>query len=244
MSLFARSGGTTFHTTGWRANRRRSPLSIGACLLLTTCATTADDSQRPIEPGSAGPATPPTGARGPGEGDSDFVLSRESRAQAKASEQVVLHIGDKWWKFRADYLKVPEGEMHERDSNISSEHAPQGFWDQQTATETVNIWGSLCNECHGGRRRLKDALSMPPPPSDWGTGEGLFFGNRRTYATVFSTINLGGPPRDGKRSKMPAWTGKLAREQMWALLYFLEYQSGGIEGQFPPSLYPRPLQSN
>jgi mono/diheme cytochrome c family protein len=85
---------------------------------------------------------------------------------------------------------------------------------------------------------------MPPPPSDWGTGEGLFFGNRRSYATVFSTINLGGPPRDGKRSKMPAWTGKLAREQMWALLYFLEYQSGGIEGQFPPSLYPRPLQSN
>jgi hypothetical protein len=24
-----------------------------------------------------------------------------------------------------------------------------------------------------------------------------------------------------------------------ALLYFIEYQSGGIEGRFPPSLYPR-----
>jgi hypothetical protein len=26
---------------------------------------------------------------------------------------------------------------------------------------------------------------------------------------------------------------------IWALLYFLEYQSGGIEGRFPPSLYPK-----
>jgi hypothetical protein len=38
---------------------------------------------------------------------------------------------------------------------------------------------------------------------------------------------------------MPPWRGKLAREEIWALLYFLEYQSGGIEGRFPPSLYPR-----
>jgi hypothetical protein len=38
---------------------------------------------------------------------------------------------------------------------------------------------------------------------------------------------------------MPAWRGRLAREQIWAILYFLEFQSGGIEGRFPPSLYPR-----
>jgi len=38
---------------------------------------------------------------------------------------------------------------------------------------------------------------------------------------------------------MIAWKKELSREQIWALLYFLEYQSGGIEGRFPPSLYPR-----
>ena len=38
---------------------------------------------------------------------------------------------------------------------------------------------------------------------------------------------------------MPAWRGKLSKEQIWALIYFVEYQSGGIEGRFPPSLYPR-----
>ena len=35
---------------------------------------------------------------------------------------------------------------------------------------------------------------------------------------------------------MPAWRGKLSKEQIWALIYFVEYQSGGIEGRFPPSL--------
>ena len=34
-------------------------------------------------------------------------------------------------------------------------------------------------------------------------------------------------------------TTTATREQIWALLYFLEFQSGGIEGRFPPSLYPR-----
>ncbi len=38
---------------------------------------------------------------------------------------------------------------------------------------------------------------------------------------------------------MPAWRGKLSKEQIWALIYFIEFQSGGIEGRFPPSLYPR-----
>jgi mono/diheme cytochrome c family protein len=212
------------------------PLSI---FLALGCATTADDQQRTIEPPSAeGPAATGRAA------DKDFVLSRESDSAPKpVTDQAPLHIGDKWWAFRADYLKMTEEEVRARDSAISTVQAPQGFWDKQTATETVHIWGSLCNECHGGRRRLKDALGMPPPPEGWGKGDGLFFGNRRDYAAVFATVNYGGPASNGKRSPMPAWTGKLAREQMWALLYFLEFQSGGIEGKFPPSLYPRPLQS-
>ena len=82
-------------------------------------------------------------------------------------------------------------------------------------------------------------MKMPPPPAGWGRGDGLFFGNRRPYETLFHVVYNGGPERNGKRSEMPAWKGKLAKEQIWAILYFLEYQSGGIEGRFPPSLYPR-----
>jgi hypothetical protein len=80
---------------------------------------------------------------------------------------------------------------------------------------------------------------MPPPPLKWGKGEGLFFGQRRPYADVFGVIYKGGPERNGEKSEMPSWKGKLAKEMIWSLLYFLEYQSGGIEGRFAPSLYPR-----
>ena len=218
-------------------------------MCVSACATApATDDQHTIEPGTGNTTMPASGA-GAGAtpakpaGEGDFVLSRESTSASKpAADANTLHIGEKWWTFRAEHLKVREADVKERDAAISERQAPANFWDKQTATETVAIWGSLCNECHGGRRRLKDALSMPPPPAGWGRGDGLFFGNRRDYAAVFATVNLGGPERNGKRSQMPPWIGKLAKEQMWALLYFLEFQSGGIEGKFPPSLYPRPLQ--
>jgi hypothetical protein len=79
---------------------------------------------------------------------------------------------------------------------------------------------------------------MPAPPPNWGQGEGIFFGNRRQYSELFNTVSNGGPKHEGKVA-MPSWKTVLAKEQIWALLYFLEYQSGGIEGRFPPSLYPR-----
>ena len=101
------------------------------------------------------------------------------------------------------------------------------------------MWTVLCNECHGGRRDVRDALEMPAPAATWGDGSGLFFGNRRTYRHVFDVVYHGGPARDRGRAAMPAWKHILSNEMIWALLYFLEYQSGGIEGAFPPSLYPR-----
>jgi mono/diheme cytochrome c family protein len=168
-----------------------------------------------------------------------FVLSREPAAEEKPPSEESLHIGDKWWRFRGSFLKMNESQVHERDSAVSTKEAPAGFWDPQTALETVAIWSGLCNQCHGGRRHQQDAVSMPPPPPNWGQGEGLFFGNRRQYAEVFATVSNGGPKRGEGKVAMPSWRTVLAREQIWALLYFLEYQSGGIEGRFPPSLYPR-----
>jgi hypothetical protein len=80
---------------------------------------------------------------------------------------------------------------------------------------------------------------MPPPGSGWGTGEGLFFGARRAYRQLFEIVETGGPVRQSGRAEMPAWGHVLSAEMIWALLYFLEYQSGGVESRFPPSLYPR-----
>lgn len=173
--------------------------------------------------------------------DSAFVLSRTPpvAAAARPVEKPPVHVGDGWWPFRADFLKATESAARDRDNDISERQAPGGFWDLQTSVETISIWTTFCNECHGGRRKMEDVVRMPNPGPNWGRGEGLFFGLRRPYAEIFRIIYNGKIEREGNRWKMPAWRGKLSKEQIWALIYFVEFQSGGIEGRFPPSLYPR-----
>lgn len=206
---------------------------VGLATLLTACA--APQQERTIEPtvGAQAAATPAAAD------DRTFVLSRARARTVPNAETVDLNIGDKWWRFRGEFLRLNEAQTRARDTEVSEVQAPEHFWDQQTSVEAISVWTAVCNECHGGRRKMEDALSMPPPPSDWGRGEGLFFGARRRYADVFNTIYRGGPERKGVKSEMPAWRGKISKELIWSILYFLEYQSGGIEGRFPPSLYPR-----
>jgi len=200
-------------------------ISVGACATSAPPAT--------IEPPDN--SVPGTSVSGD---DRAFVLSR-TRTGGGRVPGVQLNIAERWWPFRADFLRSNEARVKARDEEISEVMAPEGFWDTQTSVEAVSVWSAVCNECHGGRRRMEDAVVMPVPPPEWGRGDGLFFGARRRYADVFNTIYRGGPERRGVRSEMPAWRGKLPKELIWALLYFLEYQSGGIEGRFPPSLYPR-----
>jgi hypothetical protein len=190
-------------------------------------------------PSSRGERRPPR--RGRGRATSCSSRGHESRP---GEEQPRCHLtGDDWWRFRASSCACsPPG--RERDAGSPSGSRRPMFWDQQTAVEAATVWGSLCNECHGGRRAIRDAMNMPPPPSSWGRGTGLFFGQRKSYEALFTIVSGGGPERNGKKSEMPAWRGRLAREQIWAILYFLEYQSGGIEGRFPPSLYPRQSDNN
>lgn len=182
----------------------------------------------------------PTSPAGDGSGGDGFVLSRApSRSPGVAPGDIPIHLSASWFEVRAKHLGIDVETARARDAAMSTVAGPPAFWDAQTAIEAVSVWSALCNECHGGRRRESDALRMPPPPVGWGTGEGLFFGARRPYEDIFGVISLGGPPRNGVPSEMPAWRDKLAHEQIWSLIYFLEFQSGGIEGRFPPSLYPR-----
>lgn len=199
----------------------------GACALVACAAPTPTRTIEPTSPGSA-PA-----------GDEGFVLSRQRTTEAAVPGDIVVHLDAKWFEVRAPYLGLDVSAARTRDEAISTQSAPDRFWDEQTASEAVSIWSALCNECHGGRRRVKDAMTMPQPPAGWGRGDGLFFGARRPYREIFGVISLGGPIRNNVPSEMPAWQDKLSHEQIWSLIYFLEFQSGGIEGRFPPSLYPR-----
>jgi hypothetical protein len=194
--------------------------------------TTAEPDSALIASGSD-PAAP----GGPTDG---FVYSREPRGQeAGEGAHLPIHINESWWAFRAQFLGITEAEAQKRDAALSRVRAPADFWDAQTSIEAVSVWSVLCNECHGGRRSVEDAREMPEPAPAWGDGEGLFFGNRRSYRHMFDVVEGGGPKREAGRAEMPAWRNILPTEMRWALLYFLEYQSGGIESRFPPSLYPR-----
>jgi hypothetical protein len=210
------------------ARLTRLAVSLAAAAALSGCAATAP-AEKTIEP-TAAP-------------DTSFVLSRDPGPARKVelanANLGQVHVADLWWPFRGGYLKVGEAAARDRDGEISEKQAPSDFWDEQSAVETIYIWGTFCNECHGGRRRMEDVVKMPGPAASWGRGDGLFFGIRRPYADIFRTISNGKIEKEGNRWKMPAWRGKLAKEQIWALIYFIEYQSGGIEGRFPPSLYPR-----
>jgi hypothetical protein len=197
---------------------------LAASSLVAACASTPV-VEKTIEPSAAD--------------DTTFVLSRNPVASKPLAERVPVHVGDQWWAFRGDFLKMSEDKARDRDGDISEKQAPPGFWDLQTSVETISIWTTFCNECHGGRRKMEDVVRMPAPTAGWGKGEGLFFGIRRPYADIFKTVYQGKIEKEGNRWKMPAWRGKLSKEQIWALIYFVEYQSGGIEGRFPPSLYPR-----
>jgi hypothetical protein len=173
-------------------------------------------------------------------GDRGFVYSREPMADpAREVAQHPIHINESWWPFRARHLGITPAQAQRRDAQLSEARVPAGFWDSQTSVEAVSVWTVLCNECHGGRRSVADALGMPVPAPTWGNGEGLFFGQRRTYEQVFKTVYNGGPVSESGRADMPAWRRTLSTEMIWALLYFLEYQSGSIESRFAPSLQPR-----
>lgn len=214
--------------------------STGSGLIASEGNAGGEGSEPVIVPSNEPAPTTSEPAPAPPGNDAEFVQSREARGPTPEEVQALpIHLAESWWPFRAQRLGISVAEAKRRDAAISRTYAPADFWDDQTAVEAVSVWTVLCNECHGGRRSVEDAQKTPTPAPAWGSGEGLYFGNRRAYAHVFDIVYNGGPPQNGARSEMIAWKKELSREQIWALLYFLEYQSGGIEGRFPPSLYPR-----
>lgn len=139
-----------------------------------------------------------------------------------------VHFGESWYALRAEKLGVDAEEAKRRDVSSFSEDGPNAkFWDEQTAVEAASIWTAVCNECHEGTRRMEDAKAVTKPPKDWGHGTGYFFGRLKSHRGVYEIIRDGLPYIEGRapNENMPAWGKKLAREQIWALVYWLESQS-------------------
>lgn len=148
----------------------------------------------------------------------------------KRSVRPQIHMGEEWYEHRGGYLGLTPSDAEARDADINEEHPPRdAFWDEQLAMESASLWRKLCNECHGGQRSIEGATKMPPPPPEWGPGEASFFGRPRPRQEIFRIIYHGVDAEEpGERQKMPGWGERLAREQIWALVWFIEQASGDV----------------
>jgi len=133
--------------------------------------------------------------------------------------------GEDWFAARAQTLGLTVQAAMERDNATNYERPPAGhFWDEQLALQSASLWRLVCNECHPGRRGIDSALEIPAAPPDWGEGQGLFFGHPRSYSAMYQIIAQGLPRTDGTTA-MPAFEGRLAHEQIWGLIRFVEHAS-------------------
>ena len=157
-------------------------------------------------------------------------------AQQKAGDTPVeIHLGDRWFQHRSAFLGMSKHDAELRDGEVDDKAPPQDkFWDEQLAVEAASLWRMLCNECHGGRRSIERAKQIPPPPEGWGTTEGQFFGRARPHQEIFQKIFHGGEePEQPDHQRMPPWGDRLAREQIWALVWFIEHASGDVVLEMP-----------
>ena len=71
----------------------------------------------PLQP-EAGRISENSGPAGP---DQAFVLSRTppGGAAGRPGPPVDIHIADRWWRFRGDYLHIGESQVRARDADIS-----------------------------------------------------------------------------------------------------------------------------
>jgi mono/diheme cytochrome c family protein len=132
------------------------------------------------------------------------------------------HFGDDWFAYRAKGLGLATpDEAKTRDASLS-DTVPPAESDEQLKAEGEAIWLQSCAACHGKTGR-KEGVTFAPgtkEPRTWGgmgASMGFFFGGNKMRAGLFRTI------RDGKPdTAMVAWGPQLAREQIWALVFFLE----------------------
>ena len=165
---------------------------------------------------------------------------RATRSRAKPTERAPVHVGDQWWAFRGDFLKLSEDKARERDGrHLGETGARRVLGPADLRRDNLDLDDVLQRVPRrppqdGGRR--EDAGADRPPGGAARGCSSAFAGPTPTSSRPSTTARS---RRRAIAGRCPPGAGKLSKEQIWALIYFVEYQSGGIEGRFPPSLYPR-----
>ena len=127
------------------------------------------------------------------------------------------HIGEAFFQWRAERLSISVPAAKRRDEGLPGDQGPPPNVDQDMQREAAAIWRDLCGQCHGLDGRPPE--SLPIQPRAWGTmgtRMGFTFGGDKMRAGIYRKIMQGKPPH------MPAWRGRLSREQVWALVRHIE----------------------
>lgn len=137
-------------------------------------------------------------------------------------KEPTAHFGDDWFAYRAKGLGLADAEAAKARDLAISDTVPPSESDEQLKSEGEAIWGQVCAECHGKTGRKEGVVFAPgtKEPRKWGgmgAAMGFFFGGNKMRGGLYRTIRDGRPD-----TPMIAWAPTLAREQIWALVFFLE----------------------
>jgi len=137
------------------------------------------------------------------------------------------HPGEAWWSWRAQQLGTTPAAARARDAALSTTEPPHEIWDAETRREAAALWRDLCVSCHGPRGRLE---GVPPPPegqtparslSSFGLEMGFLLAGDTMRAATYRRI-AHATDSQGNATDMPAYGEMLSREQIWALVFFVE----------------------
>lgn len=146
-----------------------------------------------------------------------FACTSTSVKMVKLTDDSPYFGKEAWLAERAKSLGTNIEQARLRDDNFSESKPP--VTDQTVQAQSARIWKKNCAACHGLTGKSENTPSFTPPPRKFGTmgmSMGFFFGGDKMRAGIYRTI------KNGKGQNMPAYGDKLAREQIWGLVKFIE----------------------
>lgn len=131
--------------------------------------------------------------------------------------------GEDWYRFRAGQLSISQQAAVERDRQLSEEEPPELPENEAFRRQTALLYERQCAACHGSDGDPGDFNIGRFAPREFGTmgmSMGFTFGGDKMRAGIYRVIRDG--KKRGETVTMPAFGDRLAREQIWALVRYIE----------------------
>lgn len=151
------------------------------------------------------------------------VVACQDRVDINLPQNSQPHIDADWFTHRAAALGITEEAARLRDQQINEDVPFETATSPEMQQEAAALWGALCAACHGAYGQPPEIPGTTPKPA-FGTtamGMGFFFGGDKMRAGLYKVIAEGKVDEAGNQT-MRSWRGIISREQMWALVAYIE----------------------